>query len=126
MTPLEVKAAIVRLLDCEQYSPGQAFDALLELRRNKIHPGDVAVALAEKTTTNSVTIATSTDPLTDESPMPWGKYRGKRLIDVPVDYWRWLIAQPQPIHDQRLVTWLTFKGYKKPQTPIDDNDNVPF
>jgi hypothetical protein len=26
--------------------------------------------------------------------MPWGRYRGQRLQDVPPDYWAWLLAQP--------------------------------
>jgi uncharacterized protein (DUF3820 family) len=25
--------------------------------------------------------------------MPWGKYKGKRLGDVPDDYWRWFLDQ---------------------------------
>lgn len=29
-------------------------------------------------------------PLRDDSPMPWGKHEGKRMIDVPADYLLWL------------------------------------
>lgn len=28
--------------------------------------------------------------LTDESPMPWGKHKGKPMKDVPIDYLNWL------------------------------------
>jgi len=28
--------------------------------------------------------------LTDESPMPWGKYKGDKMIDVPAYYLMWL------------------------------------
>jgi uncharacterized protein (DUF3820 family) len=28
--------------------------------------------------------------MTDTSLMPWGKYKGKRLIDIPAGYFIWL------------------------------------
>lgn len=28
--------------------------------------------------------------LTDESPMPWGKYQGDKMINVPASYLIWL------------------------------------
>ena len=28
--------------------------------------------------------------LNDNSPMPWGKYKGKKMIDVPASYLMWL------------------------------------
>ena len=28
--------------------------------------------------------------LTDESPMPWGKYKGDKMINVPASYLIWL------------------------------------
>jgi uncharacterized protein (DUF3820 family) len=28
--------------------------------------------------------------LNDDSPMPWGKFKGKKMIDVPADYLLWL------------------------------------
>jgi len=31
--------------------------------------------------------------LTDDSRMPFGKYKGRRLGEVPDDYWRWFVAQ---------------------------------
>jgi uncharacterized protein (DUF3820 family) len=31
--------------------------------------------------------------LTDESPMPWGKFKGKKMIDVPADYLLWLYRE---------------------------------
>lgn len=30
---------------------------------------------------------------TDNSQMPWGKYQGKRLIDIPADYFIFLSGQ---------------------------------
>lgn len=32
-------------------------------------------------------------PLTDDSPMPFGKYEGTKLGDVPADYLLWLLRQ---------------------------------
>ena len=31
--------------------------------------------------------------LDDDSRMPFGKYRGQRLGDVPDSYWRWFLSQ---------------------------------
>ena len=31
--------------------------------------------------------------LHDDSTMPFGKYKGSRLGDVPDSYWRWFIGQ---------------------------------
>lgn len=31
--------------------------------------------------------------LHDEQPMPFGKYKGQRLGDVPDSYWRWFLRQ---------------------------------
>ena len=31
--------------------------------------------------------------LHDDSPMPFGKYRGQRLGEVPDHYWRWFLQQ---------------------------------
>ena len=32
--------------------------------------------------------------LEDDDRMPWGRYRGQRLHDIPPEYWAWLLAQP--------------------------------
>jgi uncharacterized protein (DUF3820 family) len=42
--------------------------------------------------------------LTDSSPMPFGKHRGKRMEDVPASYLLWLWddghwQQPGPLHE---------------------------
>lgn len=34
-----------------------------------------------------------TKPLTDESPMPFGKYSGQKMCNVPADYLSWLAEQ---------------------------------
>ncbi len=31
--------------------------------------------------------------MNDDSLMPFGKYKGQRLGDVPDDYWRWFLDQ---------------------------------
>lgn len=31
--------------------------------------------------------------LHDDTPMPFGKHKGKRLGDVPDHYWRWFLGQ---------------------------------
>jgi hypothetical protein len=33
--------------------------------------------------------------LNDESPMPLGKYRGRKMADVPADYLLWYGQQPE-------------------------------
>lgn len=33
------------------------------------------------------------DRLRDNSLMPWGKYKGARLGNIPDDYWRWFLSQ---------------------------------
>jgi hypothetical protein len=32
-------------------------------------------------------------PLTDDSPMPFGKHKDKKMMDVPADYLLWLLEQ---------------------------------
>ena len=32
--------------------------------------------------------------LTNDSLMPFGKWAGERLADVPDEYWEWLLEQP--------------------------------
>ena len=32
--------------------------------------------------------------LNDDDRMPWGKYGGTKLVDVPDDYWLWFLKQP--------------------------------
>ena len=31
--------------------------------------------------------------LNDSSIMPFGKYKGVKLVDVPDEYWRWFLGQ---------------------------------
>lgn len=49
-----------------------------------------------------------TEPLTDYSPMPFGKHRGKRMIDVPAPY----------------LIWLYESGCDHPQVKQYINDNL--
>jgi uncharacterized protein (DUF3820 family) len=37
--------------------------------------------------------------LNDESLMPWGKFRGKKMIDVPADYLLWLYRKDKASGD---------------------------
>lgn len=32
-------------------------------------------------------------PHGDDDIMPWGKYKGDNLSEVPDDYWRWFVGQ---------------------------------
>lgn len=34
-----------------------------------------------------------TTTLTDNDIMAWGKYKGQKLGDVPMRYWRWFLAE---------------------------------
>lgn len=38
-------------------------------------------------------MSTPTNQLTDHTPMPFGRYRGKAMIDVPAHYLLWLFDQ---------------------------------
>lgn len=74
----------------------------------------------------------SGEALTDEDPMPFGKHRGKKIKDLPVDYMDWLLAQDEIKGHPGLEAWR--KNKKKAAkdlveiqieelTPTDD---VPF
>ena len=55
--------------------------------------------------------------LTDTDPMPFGRYKGVAMIDVPVSFYEWMVQTqnqsprtyrgPQWI---RVMTWLRSKG----------------
>lgn len=42
---------------------------------------------------------------TDDTPMPFGKWKGERLSDVPVAYFHWLWGE-RPMHDRRLEAYV--------------------
>ena len=33
-------------------------------------------------------------PISEQTRMPFGKWQGERLVDIPDSYWDWLIQQP--------------------------------
>jgi hypothetical protein len=68
--------------------------------------------------------------LGDNSPMPWGKHKGKPLKELPADYLLWLYEQPW------IKDWPALYGYlkknedllmaEKQQEMIDDDDHRGF
>ena len=63
-------------------------------------------------------------PLHDEEPMPFGKYKGTKMKDVPSDYLDWLIGQPW------IAKWPRVKAYieankKSIEEDIPDEE-LPF
>lgn len=127
-------------------SPGQAFDALLDMRQNgvtlaivKAHLAGVAVQLdlpAGNTPTPQMRQSPQNGPMTSDSLMPFGRHAGKVLKDVPMDYIRWLQSQGDELRHKPLREFL--KTYKRDYStkigdvvdlpPLDDDDDedVPF
>lgn len=70
-------------------------------------------------------------PFTDESLMPFGKFAGTKLKELPMDYVDWMCLQPE-MKNQRLNVYL--KGLKKKagdqvESQIEaatESDDVPF
>ena len=54
---------------------------------------DNAISKATKRKTIAEQLSNRTH-LHDDSKMPFGKHKGKRLIEVPVSYWKWFLKQP--------------------------------
>lgn len=55
----------------------------------------------------------SPKPLTDTDPMPWGKYRGLEMQEVPAGYFHWL--------------WFSYGLRNDPADPVADyvRRNIP-
>ncbi len=128
-------------------TPGQAFDAIMNMRREGVTldearsaMGNERITLPAKTDLSKLPIDPKRDNsercYTNSTLMPWGKWRGKPLNSVPDDYWVWLLKQPEPIRDKRLVVWLEGRGCKQflpepslpesPDEPPMEGDDVPF
>lgn len=61
--------------------------------------------------------------LTDESPMPWGKHKGKQMADVPASYlmWLWNINNQDPqIRAYIRSNWDAIQKGIKEQKSTDD------
>ena len=43
------------------------------------------------------------EQLIDDSPMPFGKYKGKPMQDVPADYFHWLWTNKKPSDNDKPV-----------------------
>lgn len=43
---------------------------------------------------------------TDSTLMPFGKHKGKRLIDVPAHYLIWLLEFNEPLRNQQLKEYI--------------------
>ena len=55
--------------------------------------------------------------LTDTDPMPFGRYKGVIMIEVPVSFYEWMVRtqneSPRTYHGTqwvRVMTWLRSKG----------------
>jgi Putative quorum-sensing-regulated virulence factor len=65
--------------------------------------------------------------LTDNDPIPFGKYRGRALGKLPQDYIDWLMAQDEIKH-RGVQAWINSKRSKTNEPEVNtyvDND-VPF
>ena len=62
--------------------------------------------------------------------MPFGKYKGLYLEEIPLNYIKWLLTETQlrePLKQEVEKIWIRFNG-ELPQTMIDemDKDEMPF
>ena len=110
MNTQEIIKSITALIDCEKYSPGQAFDALLDLRREKITPNDIAKAFGGSFTLQpdepkKAFVEPPTGPVTDDTVCWFGKFRGVRMGDIDIGYFQWLWKQ-RPLKDQRMEPYV--------------------
>ena len=60
------------------------------------------------------------EKLTDESIMKFGKYKGKKMANVPADYLAWLADNP----DKFANKWALSVWYKEVVAYISDNAEV--
>lgn len=144
-------AELQRLFDCHQYSPGQAFDALIGLRREGVTIEHIKAALTGLTPANATTpipleptqtngapnARTTKDPgaFTDTTIADFGKYRGDKFVDIPSSYFQWLYdnAPRDPRMKQYCITRLGIKTTTQTEfnnpviqpKPETEND-IPF
>jgi len=60
--------------------------------------------------------------LTPESPMPWGKYKGTPLGEVPAPYWRYLWNDGVRTEDNPLGRYLRKHAAEIREQDIDGRD----
>ena len=108
-------------------TPGQAFDAIMDMRREGVTLADVRAAFdgtpMPTAAPKARCVAPGEGPYNDDTAMPWGKHRGTRLADVDPGYWRWLQKQDEPIRDKRLAAWLTARKGQPPRVATSSMDD---
>jgi len=110
MTPDQILIEARKLVD-PSYTPGQAFDAILALRTGRVTVNDMAWALSgSRPTTTAETdlskIPVEEDRFCDDTLMPFGKYKGTPLRNVPISYLRWLWDQ-RPMSNKQLEKYIS-------------------
>lgn len=53
-------------------------------------------------------------PLFDVDVMPWGKHKGKKLVSVPLWYWKWFLGLPMREY------WPGLRDYAKLRLGLDE------
>ena len=90
-------------------TPGQAFDAILALRSARLSYADLVAAMTDSPAPNvkDADLAKLDTGLeyNDDTPMPFGKWKGDPLGKVPVGYFHWLWGE-RPMHDRKLEAYV--------------------
>ena len=65
---------------------------------------------------------------TDETVMPWGKYKGAKLKDIEASYWLWMMEQPWLKDWPQLAAYLKENADALYQEKADEeeDDGHPF
>jgi len=88
MTPDEIRQEIHKIVD-HSITPGQAFDAICRLRRDQVTFAQVAAALGNP----DAPADQQPEAFDGDSLMPFGKYAGTKMDNVPANYLCWLWSQ---------------------------------
>lgn len=85
-----IRQEITKLLDCNLFTPGQAFDALCNLRRDRVTLAQLKAALSGDDSHEPLDQVNANGEYTDDTPFPFGKYKGVPISDIDAGYLHWL------------------------------------
>lgn len=101
MTSQAILAELKKIVD-QGITAGQAFDAIVNLRREQVTWAQIEQAFSA---TPDTPLKDADTELNDDSPMPFGKYAGKPMRDIDAGYLHWLWGQ-RPIKDARVERYI--------------------